>query len=355
MNRVQQLRTLMGPDFGAAIIANDFNRCYITHLNTPEAGTLVLTPDKAVLIIDFRYIEVARAGSRDVEVVLQDKLNEQIFDVLKEAGVTKVHLEKETTLETLGTYRKAFSGITLVEDSPLSENIRIMRSVKEEDEIDCIKRAQAITDAAFDHICGFIKPGITERQIAAELEYYLRCNGADGLAFSTIAITGSKTSMPHGVPGDKVVQVGDFITMDYGALKDNYCSDMTRTVAVGKISDEQKKVYDTVLKAHLACFEKAHAGMTGRELDSVARDIIYDAGYTGCFGHSLGHSLGLEIHEVPGANQRNEQPLGEGVIMTIEPGIYLDGKFGVRIENMALLHKDGAENLTNSPRELIVL
>lgn len=355
MNHIQQLRNLMGPDFGAAIIAYDYNRCYITHLNTPEAGTLVLTPDRAVLIIDFRYIEVAREGSRNVEVVLQDKLNEQVYEVLKDAGVTKVHLESETSLETLGGYRKAFPGISLIEDSPLSENIHTMRSIKEENEIDCIKRAQAITDAAFDHICGFIKPGISERQIAAELEYFMRCSGADGIAFSTIAITGNKTSMPHGVPGDKIVQYGDFVTMDYGALKDNYCSDMTRTVAVGKISDEQKKIYDTVLKAHMECFRVAHAGMTGKELDSVARDIIYDAGYTGCFGHSLGHSLGLEIHESPNASQRNEQPLGEGVIVTIEPGIYLDGKFGVRIENMALLNKDGAENLTNSPRELIVL
>lgn len=355
MNRVQQLRNLMGTDFGAAIIANDFNRSYITHLNTPEAGTLVLTPGRAVLIIDFRYIEVARANSRDVEVVLQDRLNEQIYDVLKSEKVSKVHLESETTLETLGAYRKAFPDITLIEDSMLSYNIHVMRSLKDEDEIACIKRAQAITDLAFDHICGFIKPGITERQIAAELEYFMRCNGADGLAFSTIAITGSKTSMPHGVPGDKIVQEGDFVTMDYGALKDNYCSDMTRTVAVGKISDEQKKVYDIVLNAHMACFREAHAGMTGKELDSVARDIIYSAGYTGCFGHSLGHSLGLEIHEAPGANQRNNNALDEGVIITIEPGIYLDGKFGVRIENMALLHKDGAENLTNSPRELIVL
>ncbi|MCL1830365.1 MAG: M24 family metallopeptidase [Oscillospiraceae bacterium] len=180
-------------------------------------------------------------------------------------------------------------------------------------------------------------------------------NGSEGFAFSSIVVSGQNSSLPHGVPSDKIIEQGDFITMDFGAKKDGYCSDMTRTIAVGFVTDEMQKVYDTVLNAHLTARAKAKAGITGRSLDSIARDIIYSAGYEGCFGHGLGHSLGLEIHEEPRASYVADYELKDNVIMTIEPGIYLPGKFGVRIENMVLLMADGNENLTHCPTELIIL
>ena len=194
-----------------------------------------------------------------------------------------------------------------------------------------------------------------EKAIAAELEYHMRKKGADGLAFETIIASGTNGSMPHAVPSDKEIQTGEFVTMDFGAKLEGYCSDMTRTVAVGEVGEEQHRIYDTVLKAHLTSMAAAKAGVYGDELDKIARDIIYGAGYEGCFGHSLGHSLGLDIHEKPMCSFARHDLLPAGTIMTIEPGIYVEGKYGVRIENMILITEHGYVNLTGSERELITL
>ncbi len=354
MNRIEKLKQQLGAGFGAALVTNGFNRSYLSGMIS-SAGTIVITEKSATLIIDFRYIEAAKARAKGVEVVLQDNLYEQVREILARDGAKRVHIESETTLAGLARLRKELGDFSLVEDSPLSACIAGLRAVKDGGEVAAIEAAQAITDAAFDHICGFIKPGMSEREVAAELEYFMRKKGADGLAFSTICVAGMKTSMPHGEPDENVIKKGDFVTMDYGALKDGYCSDMTRTVAVGSISDEQRRVYDTVLKAHLAATEAAKPGITGRQLDAVARDIINAAGYEGCFGHGLGHSLGLEIHEEPRASKMCDTPLVDGTIMTVEPGVYLEGRFGVRIENMVLIEGSGCRVLTASPRELIVL
>lgn len=354
MNRIERLKQKLGAGFGAALVSNGYNRSYLTGMMS-SAGTVVITEKSATLIIDFRYIEAAKARAKGVEVVLQSSLYDQIRDILSRDGVSSVHIEQQTTLESAALLRKELRDYTLVEDSKLSSYIDELRAIKDEGEVAAIEAAQAITDAAFDYICGYIKPGMSEREVAAELEYYMRKKGADGLAFSTICVAGVKSSMPHGEPDENIIKKGDFVTMDYGALKGGYCSDMTRTVAVGSVSDEQRKVYDTVLRAHLAATEAAKPGITGRELDAVARGIIDDAGYEGCFGHGLGHSLGLEIHEQPRASAACDTALADGTIMTIEPGIYLEGRFGVRIENMVLIEGDGCRVLTASPRELIVL
>lgn len=354
MNRIEKLRRALPADFEAAVIQHGPNRQYFSRFPS-SAGVLVVTPRRAVLFVDFRYIEAAKMKAQDVEVVLMGKVWQQVAELLAAEHAHKVLVEREISLETFHTMRKELPGVEFDDGDAVSGAAIELRAIKEDEEIAAICAAQAITDAAFQHICSFIKEGQTEREIAAELEYTMRRAGADGMAFETICVSGENTSLPHGVPGERKVRKGDFLTMDFGALKDGYCSDMTRTVALGSISAEQQKVYDTVLAAHMAARAAAKAGITGVALDKAARDVIDDAGYKGCFGHSLGHSLGLEIHEEPRASATWDKVLPAGTVITIEPGVYLEGRFGVRIENMVLLTADGCRDLTASPRELIVL
>lgn len=354
MTRIEKLRAALPEGFGAALVEDRYNRGYLTEFLS-SAGTLLVTEQDAWLIVDFRYIEAAKARAKGVQVVLMDKVYEQVLDLLKKAGVRRLCVEQSLTIAALQKIEEKLAGIELDTGEALSVAVKKLRAVKEPAEVESIRRAQAITDNAFSRILSFIEPGRTEREIAAELEYYMRQDGADGMAFSTICVAGIKTSMPHGEPDENVVQKGDFVTMDFGAYKDGYCSDMTRTVAVGEVSDEQKYVYATVLAAHLAAQDAAKADIAGSALDKVARDIIYNEGFEGRFGHGLGHSLGLEVHEDPRASMTCDDLLPAGTIMTIEPGIYIEGAFGVRIENMVLITENGCENLTASPRELILL
>jgi len=355
MTRIDKLRGKLETGFSAVLVEHAANRRYLSEFSS-SAGSLIITEDDALFIVDFRYIEAAGRAVRGARVALQEaKPDEQIHEWLKSKKAGRLLIEDEMTLSRFRALEAALPGVTLVSDGKLSKAILGLRSVKETREIDAVKAAQAITDEAFSNICGYIKPGVTEKEIAAELEYGMRKLKSEGFAFDTIVVSGPNSSMPHGVPSDREVRPGDFVTMDYGAKKDGYCSDMTRTVAVGHATDEMRKVYGTVLEAHMAARRAARAGMTGRELDGVARDIIYAAGYEGFFGHGLGHSLGLEIHESPRASPLFDHVLVENAILTIEPGIYLPGKFGVRIENMIVLGGDSNENLTGSTTELIVL
>ena len=227
------------------------------------------------------------------------------------------------------------------------------RAIKSDFEVSMIEKAQSITDAAFDHILGYIKPGLTETDVAAELEFFMKKKGAQCPAFETIAVSGKKSSMPHGVPESIVLTENSFLTMDFGAKYNGYCSDMTRTVVLGKADDEMKRVYNTVLEAQLAGIAAAHGGALGKDVDKAARDIIDNAGYKGLFGHSLGHSLGIEIHENPRFAPKFDKECPVHSIITVEPGIYIPGKYGVRIEDMVLLGKDGCRDLTHSPKQLI--
>ena len=323
-----------------------------------SAGTLVAFRDAAYFIIDFRYIEVAKATVTGAEVLLQDKLYEQIGALLKKHGAKTVTIETDyVTVGALGMYRTRLPEYEFLTDATLNDEILAMRSLKDESEIAAIRKAQSITDASFLEILDFIKPGKTEKEIAAYLEYCMRRLGADGLAFETIAASGPNSAKPHAVPSDRPLQQGDFFTMDYGALWGGYCSDMTRTVAIGEPTDEMRKVYDTVLAAQLLGIEKAVEGASCRAVDAAARELIYNAGYEGCFGHSLGHSVGIEIHEMPGFSPSiaPETTCKQGMVITVEPGIYLEGRFGVRIEDMVWFAPDGTKDLTNSPKELIIL
>ena len=353
-NRIERLRDKLKDDFSAVLVEETANRQYISEFRS-SAGILIVTKDEAVFIVDFRYIEIAEKTVVGAKVILQETDSiKQLREWFSSHNISNVIVEDDMSLER---YRKLKEGIpdTDFASGGLTDIIHDLRSVKEEKELSAIKRAQAITEKAFTDILGYIKPGLTEREVAIELECAMLKNGSEGFAFSSIVVSGINSSLPHGVPGDKKIEQGDFVTMDFGAKKDGYCSDMTRTVAVGFVTDKMRKVYDTVLEAHLKSREAARAGMTGIELDKIARDIIYNAGYEGRFGHGLGHSLGLEVHEEPRAALTGKTILKENVIMTIEPGIYLPGEFGVRIENMVLLKNDGNENLTHSPLDLIVL
>ena len=218
-----------------------------------------------------------------------------------------------------------------------------------------MRRAQALTDAAFSHILGFLKPSVREIDVALELEYFMRKNGADGIAFHTIAVSGSASALPHGVPRDLPLEKG-FLTMDFGAKVNGYCADMTRTVVIGRADEEMKRLYRTVLAAQNAALEMAVGGVSCRALDLAARGVIDGAGYEGCFGHSLGHGVGIDVHEAPrlsrGAGEL--EVLVPGNVVTVEPGIYLAGRYGCRIEDMIAINLDGSiENLTKSTKDLI--
>ena len=218
-----------------------------------------------------------------------------------------------------------------------------------------IIKAQRIAEAAFEHILTFIKEGVTEKEVALELDYYMLSHGADGLSFETIAVSGKNSSKPHGVPSDKKIEKGDFVTMDFGAVVEGYHSDMTRTVAVGFVTDEQKNVYETVLKAQEAAQAAASSGVCCADVDKAARDVIENAGYGEYFNHSTGHGVGVEIHEYPRLSTVCKAILSVGNVVTDEPGIYIPEKFGVRIEDMLLITENGCENLTRAPKELIIL
>ncbi len=356
MTRIEKLRAALPERFEAALVQKNAHRFYLTGFQS-SAGALLITRTDATLFVDSRYDEAAGARAQGVRVERMERLYEQLTARLCAQNIHHLMIENETAVGALASLKKGLREAKLKFDcsNALSGAILRLRQVKDEAELGAVRAAQAITDAAFERILEFIRPGRTEREIAAELEYEMRRRGADGFAFSTIVVSGKNTSMPHGVPGDRPVERGDFVTMDFGAKKDGYCSDMTRTVAVGTASDRMREVYAVVLEAHLRAAGAAKAGVTGGELDAAARGVIEAAGYGDCFGHALGHSLGIDIHESPRASRGSADLFEENSLVTIEPGIYLPGEFGVRIENMVRMLPGGCENLTASPRELLIL
>ena len=352
VKRIQQELRRRGLD--GMLVTDEKNQRYASGFPITD-GAVVVGLEKSWLITDSRYIEAAEAAvdGNLTEVVLYDR-EHPLTGIIRSvcAGMVRLAAEdkKLSHVGYLG-YEKALGRELL----PAGDLFETLRASKTEEEIACMIEAQRISEKALETVLHIIKPGMTERQVAAELVYNMLKNGSEGNSFDPIVVTGSKTSLPHGVPGDKRIEAGDFVTMDFGANVDGYCTDMTRTVAVGHVSDEQKKVYDTVLKAQLACCGFAKAGYKGCEVDKVARDIIYGAGYEGCFGHGLGHAVGIEIHENPRYSPTCSDIIQSGMVMTIEPGIYLPGKFGVRMEDTTFVRPDGCEIVGKSPKELIVL
>ena len=356
MNQIAKIREeLIARDLDALLITDEKNQRYAAGFPFTD-GAVLVGRERAFLITDSRYIEAAQEQAEGAEVRLFDKahpLTDALRAALAEIKAGRVAAEDQCLSHAAFLNWEKKLGLTLEAAGDLFFKLR---AVKTEEEIASMIHAQRISEQALDEVLHLIRPGMTEREAAAELVYRMLRHGSEGNSFDPIVVTGSKTSMPHGVPGDKVIQAGDFVTMDFGCLKDGYCSDMTRTVAVGSATDEMKNVYYTVLQAQLAGIAAARAGVLGRDIDGAARKVIADAGYGEYFGHGFGHCLGLDIHEPPFAGPRGDQPLPAGSLSSAEPGIYLPGRFGVRIEDVMIIRENGAEVITKAPKnELIIL
>ena len=354
MKNLEKYLSLLGGDVDGLLLTSRYSRHYCAEFDIAE-GMAVVTQKGCRYFTDSRYIESAQNNIRDFEVLdVKGARNYAlcINQAIDDFGITALGFEEDylTVAEFRDLEQKLQAPLI-----PCSERLNAFRGIKEPWEIERLRKAQKIADQAFAEVLPCIHAGMTELELQAELIYRMYKNGGQGLSFDPIVVSGPNTSMPHGVAGDRVIQEGDFITMDFGVLYQGYCSDSTRTVALGYATEEMKKVYNTVLEAQLAGIAATRAGVTGIEVDAAARKVIADAGYGEYFGHGYGHSLGLEIHEAPNLNTRNDQPLPAGVVASAEPGIYLPGKFGVRIEDVTIITEDGCEDITNMPKELIIL
>lgn len=334
------------------LITSASNLRYMTQF-TGTAGMALVTSTDAIFITDFRYTEQAREQAKHYEVVehkgnILDELAKQV----ERLRVERLGFEQEhVTFYTYEQYRKNLTS-ELVPTSNLIEKLRL---VKDESEINRLKDAAKIADDAFEHILSVIKPGISERAVANELEFFMRNQGATSSSFDIIVASGTRSALPHGVASDKIIERGDFVTLDFGAYYKGYCSDITRTVAVGEPDDKLKEIYDIVLEAQKLGVAQIKPGMSGKEADAITRNYISDKGYGDYFGHSTGHGIGLDIHEGPTLSMKSTQLLEKGMVVTVEPGIYLTGIGGVRIEDDIVLTENGNERLTYSPKDLIIL
>lgn len=339
----------------AILLLGDKNISYATGF-LPTDSAAVVTADRAFLVTDSRYIEAAGKQCFDgVEVILatrEHQLSACLREITEECGVKALGVEEDSL--SYGLYNRLSEALGL-EFRPGQSVMTNARQAKSAHELESLIAAQRIAERALNYVLGVIKPGLSERELAAELTYRMLLFGGEGNSFDPICITGAKTSMPHGVPGDGLIKSGDFVTMDFGCIKNGYCSDMTRTVAVGSATDEMKNVYSTVLRAQLAGIAAAKPGVTGAAVHAAAADVISAAGYGQYFGHGFGHGVGLDIHEAPSASPSNEKPLCEGAVISAEPGIYIPGKFGVRIEDVLYLSGNGCQIITKAPKELIIL
>ena len=354
MKNLDKYRSLLGEQADGLLLTSRYSRHYGAEYDIAE-GIAVVSAKGCRYFTDSRYIEAAENGIQGFEVIMTDRAHpysQLINEAIADFGITTLGYEENylTVAELRGFEEKLSAKLT-----PMHKQISAFRAVKEDWELDNMRKAQAIADKAFSEVIGRIKAGMTELELQAELIYCMYKNGAHGLSFDPIVVSGPNSSMPHGVAGERKIQDGDFVTMDFGVLYYGYCSDMTRTVAVGYATEEMKKVYNTVLEAQKAGLAVTRAGVPGKDIDGAARKLITEAGYGPYFGHGYGHSLGLEIHESPSPNARNAEPMPLYAVASAEPGIYLPGKFGVRIEDCCVFLEDGIENLTHSPKNLMII
>ena len=354
MRNIDKYLSLLNDEVDGLLLTSPYSRYYGAEFDISE-GVAVVSKKGCRYFTDSRYIESAEAGIKYFEVLPINQFTgfiKRINDAIEDFGITTLGYEEAyLTVAELMDYEKNLKAKLV----PFNKQISGFRATKEPWEVELMMKAQEITDKAFTDVITRIKPGMSELELQAELIYCLYRNGGTGLAFSPIVVSGPNTSLPHGVAGERIIREGDFVTLDFGASYKGYCSDMTRTVAVGYATEEMKKVYDTVLQAQLAGIAATKAGVIGCEIDAAARKVIVDAGYGEYFGHGYGHSLGLEIHEAPNPNPGNKGPMPAGALCSAEPGIYLPGKFGVRIEDVTMITEDGTINITKSPKNLIIV
>jgi Xaa-Pro aminopeptidase len=355
MNHLQKIASKLEEyQIDAMLITSYPGELYATGFH--GEGSVVITKKDTYYFTDSRYIESAEKQIKNAAIAMVDKSNTHNAMVKETVDRLKIkRLGFEDGALTVAAHDRWQKELGSCELIPAGQLLDDLRASKDEEELQVMRDAQRITDLAFTEILNFIKPGMTEREVSAKLIYDQLRFGADKMSFDPIVVTGANGSLPHGIPGDTVITKGSFLTMDFGCIVGYYCSDMTRTIAVGEPTDEMKAVYDTVLKAQLAGIAFAKAGVTGKAIDGAARQVIENAGYGNNFGHGFGHSLGLEIHEAPNAAVSNEKIMPVGAVISAEPGIYLSGRFGVRIEDVIILKENGCEVITHSPKELIIL
>lgn len=333
------------------LVSKEENRNYLSMFYSTSFD-IVIGREKNWLLTDFRYLEAAEESEPLFEVV-QVSGEYGLTEFLKEKNPQSLGIERSViTVKEYDGIREVIPSCDFISADGIVEKSRV---IKDDGELEKIRQAAKIADIAFSYILDRIRPGVSEREIAWLLERKMREEGASALSFDTICASGVRSSMPHAHPTDALIENGDFVTMDFGCVFEGYCSDMTRTVAVGSVSDEQKEIYRIVLEAQRHTCDVIRAGMTGRQIDAAARDIIVAAGFGQCFGHALGHGVGLEIHEAPTANPRSTEIFEKNMMITVEPGIYIPKKFGVRIEDLSIVGDTGIINLVNSEKELIIL
>lgn len=350
VKKVREQLKINGID--ALLVTNIYNLRYLTNF-TGSTGLALITKDNAYFVTDFRYTQQAAEEAVGFEIVKNEGLiYKEVARLVEEDQIKKLGFEETDISYAIYKQLDELIKTDLVAISGLVEKIR---EVKSEEEIEIIRKAVEITEKAYDYILGFVKVGVTEIEVANKLDFYMRKLGATGVSFDTIVASGFRSAMPHGVASDKEIEEGDMVTIDFGCIYNGYVSDMTRTFAVGDPGEELKKVYEIVYQANKKVQEAAKVGVTGAELDSVARDYITEQGYGDKFGHSTGHGIGLEVHEGPAISYRNEEPLVVNNIITNEPGIYIPGLGGVRIEDDLVIKENGNENLMKSSKKLVIL
>lgn len=353
MLRVNKVREkLEENNVEALLVTNMYNLRYLTNF-TGSTALAVITKEEAYFVTDFRYTEQAREQAKGFTIIKNEGLiYKEVAKIAKDDGIKRLAFE-ETDI-SYATYKKIDQLID-AELVALSGVVEKIREIKSEEEIETIQKAVEITEKAYDYILGIAKEGMKEIELANELDFYMRKLGASGVSFDTIVASGVRSAMPHGVASEKLIEKGDMITIDFGCIYNGYVSDMTRTFALGDPGEELKEAYEVVYQANKKVAEEARAGMTGAEMDAVARDYITKAGYGDKFGHSTGHGIGLEVHEGPGINARNNNELQVNNVVTNEPGIYLPGLGGIRLEDDLVITEDGNRNLMTLSKKLIIL
>jgi Xaa-Pro aminopeptidase len=361
MNIIQEIqKKVLGKDNShAALVTSDVSRRYITGFSS-SAGIIVITPEKSCLFIDSRYYEKAVEVVRNCEVALKEagrnEFYEQLSNFFVQHEIKNVSVESSAlTLSECANFIEKFPGIEFDCTQILSDTIEKARTVKSRKEISFIKQAQKIADSAFNRLVEKIQYGMSEKQICALLNYYIMDFGGDGNSFDTIVASGVNSSVPHATPTDKKIEPGEFLLIDFGAKFNGYCSDTTRTIALGKPTDEMLRIYGAVMSANVDAQKAVRPEVTGKLIDNVARHTLEVWGYEKYFSHGLGHGVGLEIHEAPTLSSKSSNTLLENSVVTIEPGVYLNGRFGVRIEDMVVVGKDGCESLTQLPKSLMYI
>lgn len=352
IRRIREKIVELGLD--GLLVASPENRRYLSGF-TGSTGTVLILPDAKLLFVDFRYVEQARQEAKGFQVVLVSGKSTQMaaLEKAKDLGVGRLGIEsKHTTVKEFEDMRKDADEVELVLTEDVCEGVRV---IKDEEELEFIRKAAEIADQTFSYILGVIRPGVSEREVAAQLEYKIKLLGGEGTSFASIVASGPRSALPHGTASDKIIDTGDLVVLDFGVRYKGYCSDMTRTVAVGDISPGLREIYDIVYEAQQFARNNIIPGMTGHDADRLARDLIESKGFGEQFGHGLGHSVGLLIHEEPRLGVNSEVVLESGMVVTVEPGIYLPGVGGVRIEDLCVIREDGLEILSTSPRELIVI